>query len=80
MEKIRLSTRQEQALKWLKREYTVEEIMENFIELNDLRMRNELEKLETLTPEQKAAFGREMADFRRRLREAKERLEMEVCC
>jgi hypothetical protein len=33
-----------------------------------------------LTPEEKAAFEREMADFRRRLREAKERLKMEVCC
>ncbi|WP_186003888.1 hypothetical protein [Parageobacillus genomosp. 1] len=33
-----------------------------------------------LTPEEKAAFEREMADFRRRLREAKERLKQEVCC
>ncbi|MED5073401.1 hypothetical protein P9857_05130 [Anoxybacillus geothermalis] len=52
MERVRLSTRQEHALKWLKREYSVEEIMENFVNLNDLRMRSELEKLETLTPEQ----------------------------
>jgi ABC-type Zn2+ transport system substrate-binding protein/surface adhesin len=33
-----------------------------------------------LTPEQKAAYEQEMADFRRRLREAKERLKKEVCC
>jgi hypothetical protein len=33
-----------------------------------------------LTPEQKAEYEQEMADFRRRLREAKERLKQEVCC
>jgi len=33
-----------------------------------------------LTPEQKAAYEQEMADFRRRLREAKKRLKQEVCC
>jgi ABC-type Zn2+ transport system substrate-binding protein/surface adhesin len=35
---------------------------------------------QSLTPEQKAAYEKEMADFRRRLREAKERLKQEVCC